>query len=48
MNIIKKAFVDCILKKHTVYEQTLQYTPESTENKAERLLYTINKIANIL
>lgn len=48
MNVIKTTLVESILKKYIFHEKVLQYTAESTENKAERLLGVTNKLISTL
>ena len=48
MSLIQKALVDCILKKYTAQETTLQYISPSTEAKAERLYSALTSIENVL
>lgn len=48
MDIIKKALTDSIIKTYTNQEKVLQYFPQSTEAGAERLLNTLNRLANVL
>lgn len=48
MNIIKTAFVDNTLKTHTIHNKVLHYTNESTENKVEHIIGTLNKLLYVL
>lgn len=48
MPIIQKAFMDSILQTHTIHDKVLQYTDESTEQKKERLIGTLEKLINVL
>ena len=48
MNAIKAALMKSIVSSYTLHDKVLQYTAESTESKAERLLGVCNKLINVL
>lgn len=48
MSLVQKAITDSILKTYTIHDKVLQYTGESTEQKKERLICTIEKLINVL
>lgn len=47
MNVIKNVIAKSILNKYTVYDNVLQYTDESTENKFERLYGLLNQLERL-
>ncbi len=45
MSAIKKAIMENVLKTHAIHDEVLRYTDESTKNKLEHLLTTLNKLS---